>query len=399
MGRWIGGIVVAALLVISAAAPAAATDPPTAPAGAAASPPTVGLVGDSMLYSTFQEVFDAVTRDRQLAFQRVFGKFRIADVFDQTVAAVQGPSGPDILLVHIGTAQANIEGDPDHWEAEVRRFLDAVAPHVDCVRWFDVQTAPSGFYLTYDAHSAAYNARSYEAVRDHPNAEWVHYDAWREIAGEAYMKGDRTHPNDQGAREMGVLMRNAANGCDPALRTGPFWDVADSHWAADAIAWAGRSEVATGYRNGTFRAEIGSFPVPISRGQVLAMLWRAEGAPTGFPPHRFSDGAPWLNDALRWAAATGTASGYPDRTFRPDASISRGEMIRMLWVASGSPRGFAPHPWPDGARWLDPALDWAADTAGGAAAPLMEGYPDGSFQPGTPIDRAQLARLLHRAMA
>ncbi|MEL7208757.1 MAG: S-layer homology domain-containing protein, partial [Actinomycetota bacterium] len=57
---------------------------------------------------------------------------------------------------------------------------------------------------------------------------------------------------------------------------------------------------------------------------------------------------------------------------------------------AASPPGDPDHPWPDGHRPVDEALDWVADTG------IMAGVEPGVFAPERPVTRHELAGVLFR---
>jgi hypothetical protein len=89
----------------------------------------------------------------------------------------------------------------------------------------------------------------------------------------------------------------------------------------------------------------------------------------------------------------GVTSGFPDGTFRPDASVDRGQMATFLTRAArlrpGGGTSFRDvtrrHPHHDG-------------IAAVVAAGIAQGYADGTFRPSRPVTRAQMATFLARAL-
>ncbi|MGI0495468.1 glycoside hydrolase family 10 protein [Alkalinema pantanalense CENA528] len=99
-----------------------------------------------------------------------------------------------------------------------------------------------------------------------------------------------------------------------------------------------------------------------------------------------------------WAAAcitnlseTGLISGYPDRTFRPDAEVSRAAFAAM--VTKAFPQVAAVR---SAQSFSDvPASFWGAAAIQQAyRAGFFSGFPDGSFRPNAPITRAQALTAL-----
>jgi hypothetical protein len=175
--------------------------------------------------------------------------------------------------------------------------------------------------------------------------------------------------------------------------TGPFTDV--DPWVELAAGWAGRAGVVTGYPDGTFRAG-----QPVSRGQLVAMLWRLVGSPTGAEAHPFADVPRWLVPAMDWAAEEEVVTGYADGTSRPGRSVTRAQAARMLHRTAGA---VAVDDLP--AVGLSGVPPWAEDAVRWLVAPravqLLEGegiatgYPDGSFRAGRPVTRGQIVDWLH----
>jgi hypothetical protein len=137
---------------------------------------------------------------------------------------------------------------------------------------------------------------------------------------------------------------------------------------------------------------------------VHVSLTRAGGAGTtsfwtlGLPgpgqtgPGGFSDvrqGA-WFADALEWAAGEEIVDGFKDGTFRPDGTVNRAQVVSWLWAAAGSPPAATRQSCTDVGTnaWFADALSWAVEQG------IVNGYPDGTFRPDRPTNRAQLASMM-----
>ncbi|WP_442417847.1 S-layer homology domain-containing protein [Paenibacillus zeirhizosphaerae] len=102
----------------------------------------------------------------------------------------------------------------------------------------------------------------------------------------------------------------------------------------------------------------------------------------------------WAETNIIKAVQLGIVNGYPDGTFEPDATITRAEFARMLINAL--------KPEVEGAALTfsdqDQIGDWAYDAVKQSVAlRLVSGYEDGSFRPGALITRAELAVMVARA--
>lgn len=123
-----------------------------------------------------------------------------------------------------------------------------------------------------------------------------------------------------------------------------FYDVDSSKWYNAYVATLNNAGVITDSSNGYFRPDDA-----ITRAELAAML--AQFAKTKGGAYSFTDVTVehWAAYAITVCANLGWINGYPDGTFRPDATITRAEMMAMVNRAtSRTPR--------DGARtWSDNA--------------------------------------------
>ena len=97
-----------------------------------------------------------------------------------------------------------------------------------------------------------------------------------------------------------------------------------------------------------------------SRGMIAAILYRLEQSPkTGTPP--FSDVAPeaYCADAAAWAAGKDIVQGYADGTFRPGAPITRQQLAAILFRY---------------AAWKGAKVTGRAELSGYRDADLVESY-------------------------
>ena len=224
-------------------------------------PPAVGIVGDSISFEALEEIPGIVGAERPVAFHLTRLGVELRDIHDETIDALEAPSAPDILVLVIGTSQA--QHDPPHtWRTDLRAFLDDAQPLVDCVRIFDIQERFTPVYKQLGKWGPIYNAITRDIVGDYAGVDYFHYSDWVDLTGPELDAGDGLHHNRAGERAVARLIRDVSAGCDPAVTSGPFWDVRDGFWAAEAIAWMGDEGHATGYPNGTYRATIGDYEIP-----------------------------------------------------------------------------------------------------------------------------------------
>ncbi|NLY92022.1 MAG: S-layer homology domain-containing protein [Firmicutes bacterium] len=101
----------------------------------------------------------------------------------------------------------------------------------------------------------------------------------------------------------------------------------------------------------------------------------------------------WAEDSIKNLMAEGILNGYPDGSFRPDQSITRAELAKILAVAYGfNPSGRK-------VQFSDTEEHWAEEyIAALAKAEIITGYPDGKFKPEAPITRAEMVAMLTRLL-
>ncbi len=262
---------------------------------------------------------------------------------------------PSILVVALGHGDGTHSTPPDAFAAEVRAFLAAVVPHVDCVRWLDVRERWT-YYRNVNRRAAAYNRMLRREAARFGTVEVVRYSAWADQADDSFFERDRLHPSPTGRWVFARMVRQAADGCDPNLRTGPYWDVLDHEAHAPAVRWLHRHGILReDHGNGTFAARLGDLPQPLTRGDLARWLWRREGRPSGAPPPPWPDVAPPLRPAAGWLADEGLVQGLADGSFRARAGRQPGRAPAGPLAAGRRPsrrsaRPLVRHPGPLGRR-------------------------------------------------
>ncbi|MBQ6811245.1 MAG: S-layer homology domain-containing protein, partial [Firmicutes bacterium] len=110
--------------------------------------------------------------------------------------------------------------------------------------------------------------------------------------------------------------------------TEPFTDVNEKDWFYDAVLFAYVNDITKGVSDTAFDPE-----AELTRGTFLTLLYRVDGEPMVSADILFEDvdDAKWYADAVRWGTSLGIVSGYPDGSFKPDTVISRQEMAIMLY--------------------------------------------------------------------
>jgi hypothetical protein len=235
------------------------------------------------------------------------------------------------------------------------------------------------------------------------------------------------------AQAVAWLWAEAGRPIPAATRS--FTDVGAQAWFADALTWAAGEGIVVGFGDGSFRPAD-----PVSRAQLASMLWHRADRPPSAGPEAFADvvADAWYGPAVSWIAEMGYTDGLRDGTFRPAGPVTRAQSVSwlhaarqfddvaagawyeaavdwgryrrvvagyddhtfrgqvisdramtvsMLWAFADAPVGAPAHGFSD-VTTDDPSVSWAA------AAGVAGGFPDGTFRPTEPVNRAQAVMML-----
>lgn len=139
----------------------------------------------------------------------------------------------------------------------------------------------------------------------------------------------------------------------------------------------------------------------ITRGMLVTILYRVEGEPVA-PANPFKDVASgsYYEAAIAWAETRGIVNGFGGGLFRPNAPITREQLVAILYryaaykglqtTASASLSAFADAASVSG--WAVDVVRWAVGSG------LMNGK-NGRIDPAGLTTRAEAAALLHRCLA
>ncbi|MFC4598067.1 leucine-rich repeat protein [Cohnella hongkongensis] len=171
-----------------------------------------------------------------------------------------------------------------------------------------------------------------------------------------------------------------------------FADV-ENHWAAHSIRLFARLGIVQGYGDGTFKPD-----ASITRGEFASMLAKlfplAKG--TAATPGFTDLGDSWARDAVVTLASNGIINGYEDGTFRADRNITRAEMIAILArvVNLTAVKQLKT------VNYRDIDRTWAKDQIQQAAiAGIISGRSKNVFDPDKSATRAEALTVLLRAIS
>jgi len=185
----------------------------------------------------------------------------------------------------------------------------------------------------------------------------------------------------------------------PALaRESGYSDVSEADWFYQGVSYVTEN----GLFKGTSATEFSPYEV-MTKGAIINALYRAAGEPAVTVSDRFTGVTPGSFDekAVAWAADTGIISGADSASFTPDASVTRAQMVQMLYLYFTEYMGIGAVNTGSLARFTDAdefsisdefAMAWAYGND------LIRGTSASTLSPKAPVDRAQAAAMLARLM-
>jgi hypothetical protein len=185
----------------------------------------------------------------------------------------------------------------------------------------------------------------------------------------------------------------------PSCRDFDFADVQLGDYFYEPLKYLYTHDIVSGYADGTFRPYANTTRAQLTKIIVLAKGWTISMADG---PH-FVDVGPdhAFYPYIETARSRGIISGYQDGTFRPDASITRGQLAKAVALAAGwtTNTSAAPHfsDVPQGHHFY-PYVESAYNQD------IVAGYRDDTlpsnitlFRPDDFATRGHIAKIVHRA--
>ena len=175
----------------------------------------------------------------------------------------------------------------------------------------------------------------------------------------------------------------------------PFTDTKNDFWWHDGIHYCVENGLMVGFPGSVFKPD-----APLSRAQIVMILWRMEGSPVANYAMSFKDvkSSEWYTEAIRWAQSTGVVLGYNDDAFGPDDNVTREQLAAILHRYAGykkidvSARSNLTQ-FTDAGKVSDWALDnvkWAV------AAGMVNGRTETTIVPLGLTTRAEAATMIQR---
>ncbi|MDQ3931156.1 MAG: S-layer homology domain-containing protein, partial [Chloroflexota bacterium] len=178
-----------------------------------------------------------------------------------------------------------------------------------------------------------------------------------------------------------------------ALPCADYSDVHPSQYFYKPVDWLTCRQIVSGYPDGTFRPNN-----PATRAQIIKLVTLGEKWDLYSPAEStFTDVLPgdWSYSYVETAVLHRVISGYADGTFRPNDNVTRGQLSKIIVLASG---------W----ALLDRVQPHFLDVPAGSTFyvfietaqehGVVSGYGDGTFKPSEQATRGQLSKMLYVAL-
>lgn len=174
-----------------------------------------------------------------------------------------------------------------------------------------------------------------------------------------------------------------------------YYDVTDqSQYYFKPVYWAADNKITKGFENIYFGPD-----QKCTRKQMVTFLWRMCGSPKMSGDILFTDINSNENgtalQAIQWASERGIIKGYPDGSFRPNASVTRKQTLVMLYRLAGKPDVNGNAVFAD-IRDKETSDSYKA-IIWGTQNEITNGYSDGTFRPNNACLRKQIVTFLYRA--
>ena len=180
-----------------------------------------------------------------------------------------------------------------------------------------------------------------------------------------------------------------------SVPTMAFSDVPSDAWYAEEVRFVADNGLMGGTGANRFEPD-----GTVSRGMLVTIIFRMDGASAGSPKASFLDvqEGSYYEDAVAWAVANGIVSGYSSTKFGPNDSVTREQFATILYryasykgtvsLSNGNLRKYTDST--DISTYAIPAMIWANENG------LITGTSATTLSPKGTTTRAQTAAIMMR---
>ncbi|WLR49025.1 S-layer homology domain-containing protein [Halobacillus litoralis] len=173
--------------------------------------------------------------------------------------------------------------------------------------------------------------------------------------------------------------------------TTPFSDFERTRWYSEALELMAQNNWISGYRDASFMPQ-----KEITREEVVSIIGRILDLDNEQRETQFSDvpketfGSGYIDSAVE----AGFVNGYPDGTFRPKDSVTRGDVAILIHYAFDIEGDKEAESFPDISK-----DDYYYDSVTTLkASNIVSGYPDKTYRPSENISRSEVIYMLYKVI-
>ena len=176
-----------------------------------------------------------------------------------------------------------------------------------------------------------------------------------------------------------------------AASVGDFKDVAEKDWFYNDVNYVVENGLFNGTSATTFSPKQG-----MDRAMIAAVLYRLAGSPETKPIEDFKDvpAKAYYASAVAWAKGAGVVNGTAKDAFSPADSVTREQIVTMMWRYKGSPKveGDFTKDFKDASKisaYAKDAFNWAISVG------IING-DKGKLNPQNNATRAEFAKIIYQ---
>ena len=170
-------------------------------------------------------------------------------------------------------------------------------------------------------------------------------------------------------------------------------DVPKNAWYHNAVDYMMEQRLMGGVSANAFAPED-----TLTRAQLITVLYRLAGTPKNEGSHPFTDVPEdqWYSDAIAWAAVNGVVNGVTPTTFAPDSPVTREQIAVILfrYAKAEVVKESSSSAFPD----ADKVSGYAVDAMNWAVAERLIAGSEGKLLPQDSATRAEIAIILMRLL-
>lgn len=198
--------------------------------------------------------------------------------------------------------------------------------------------------------------------------------------------------------KLGDIVPDTSSEIPAPAAAGEAYTYSDTqdHWAQDYVGELTKRGIFNGYADGSFKPDMGITreEIAVALTRALGLTSKARYA----PHYSFADSSfisLWAADSVNMMVKEGVFEGYDDGEYKPQRIITREEMVAVIMRMFTSDLAREELVYVDEEHigdWAREYLEKATNLS------IVGGYPDGTFRPDASITRGEAAKILYNFM-